>query len=208
MCGCKNIPVFKGDKIVLEKDSDKFFGEDGIGGMYETYAKTHELSVLEEEQKKTAFTFLEEQSKLHPNEITIVCLAPLTNIGHLIKDDPGFASRIKNIVILGSAYLGKGNAFNCTAEFNFNLDPEAAKLTVNSFQNTTIVPMEILYQYYLIEEQKLVQTFCHDSYKGKFINDIFAHTRATSDIYPVGDPIAICVAFFPEFVKSYIEKQV
>ena len=44
-------------------------------------------------------------AKEHPGEITILGLAPLTNLSEAQKKDPSFATNIRDIVLLGGTYL-------------------------------------------------------------------------------------------------------
>lgn len=40
-------------------------------------------------------------------DVTLVCIGPLTNVAIAYKLDPKFAKRLKKLVILGGNYLGK-----------------------------------------------------------------------------------------------------
>mmetsp|Transcript_49163 Transcript_49163/g.36217 ORF Transcript_49163/g.36217 Transcript_49163/m.36217 type:complete len:137 (+) Transcript_49163:228-638(+) len=123
ICGLAHIPVMKGDKLVKEKECDFFYGRDGLGNSYEKYEQKHRLEAVEIEKKESAIDFLLEQTAKYPNEVTIIALAPLTNIAHAQEKDPTFQARIRNIVILGGSFQGKGNTVNCCTEFNFFNDP-------------------------------------------------------------------------------------
>ena len=57
-------------------------------------------------------------------DVTILAQAPLTNIAAAVIRDPSFARRVKRLVIMGG---GVGN-ITPAAEFNFYVDPEAAKI--------------------------------------------------------------------------------
>ena len=82
---------------------------------------------------ETAVEFLIRISKEHEGEITIIGLAPLTNIAEAVKQDPSVSQRIKNLVLLGGTYLGKGNTDYYASEFNFFKDPLAAKIVFDNF---------------------------------------------------------------------------
>lgn len=127
----------------------------------------------EEKGEIHAVEFLIEMAKLYPGEITILCLAPLTNIAHAVQKDPEFSSRIKNLVILGGSYLSQGNAFNCTAEFNFFNDPLSAQTVIHSFSDILIVPIELCYDFMNMSMEALEPAFNHKSEKGQFVYDIF-----------------------------------
>jgi pyrimidine-specific ribonucleoside hydrolase len=62
--------------------------------------------------------------------LTILTLGPLTNIAHLLMEDPSVVADIDRIVLMGGG-LGTGNVTSA-AEFNIYADPEAAKLVFAS----------------------------------------------------------------------------
>ena len=63
-------------------------------------------------------------------EITFICMGPLTNIAMLFKMFPHVKSKIREILFMGGSALG-GNV-TPSAEFNIYTDPEAAKIVVDS----------------------------------------------------------------------------
>lgn len=46
-------------------------------------------------------------------------------------------------MILGGAYIGRGNSINLCSEFNFYMDPLAADIVMKSFKDITLVPLEV-----------------------------------------------------------------
>ena len=81
----------------------------------------------------------------NPNEITILCLGPQTNIAQAIQLDPSLPYKIKQIVMMGGAIQSPGNK-SWVAEFNIFLDPEAAAIIFNTETPKTLIPLEICYQ--------------------------------------------------------------
>src|SRR5436305_14899755 len=61
-----------------------------------------------------------------PGELAILAQAPLTNIAAAVVRDPSFASKVKRLYVMGG---GVGN-ITPAAEFNFYVDPEAAKIVL------------------------------------------------------------------------------
>jgi purine nucleosidase len=59
-----------------------------------------------------------------PGELTILAQAPLTNIAAAVVRDPSFARNVKALYVMGG---GVGN-ITPAAEFNFYVDPEAARI--------------------------------------------------------------------------------
>ncbi|PIO58233.1 Inosine-uridine preferring nucleoside hydrolase, partial [Teladorsagia circumcincta] len=81
------------------------------------------------------------------DDITLVCIGPLTNVALAYKLDRNFAKRLRKLVILGGNYFGVGNMSEfSSAEFNFGADPEAAKIVIEEMSTQiTMVPWENAY---------------------------------------------------------------
>ncbi|MHB9144458.1 MAG: nucleoside hydrolase [Symbiobacteriia bacterium] len=62
-----------------------------------------------------------------PGELTIIAQAPLTNIATAVIRDPSIAHKVKRLYVMGGTYLAPGN-ITPAAEYNFYVDPEAAKI--------------------------------------------------------------------------------
>jgi inosine-uridine nucleoside N-ribohydrolase len=86
-----------------------------------------------------------------PGEITVVAVGPLTNIATALKADPQLASQIKSIVVMGGSLSG-GN-ITPAAEFNFYVDPEAARIVFDSGVPLTMVGLDVTHKVLLGEEQ-------------------------------------------------------
>lgn len=78
----------------------------------------------------------------HPNEITIVCLGPLTNLARLVVRDPTAVSLIDKVVISGGAVSHCGNA-TAAAEMNMFFDPASAKTVLASPTTKSLVPLDV-----------------------------------------------------------------
>lgn len=106
--------------------------------------------------KNRAIPFLQEMIHKYPNEITLVCIAPLTNIGLLFAIDPEIPSLLKRIVLMcGSpTYTRYDNTSEKMSamqesdvivlgskgvlENNALIDPHAAKIVYNTIVNEHI----------------------------------------------------------------------
>jgi pyrimidine-specific ribonucleoside hydrolase len=81
--------------------------------------------------------------------ITIVAVGPLTNIAEAIQMEPGIASNISDIFIMGGAVEVEGNVGksgvgiqNEHAEWNIYIDPVAANVVFDSGVPVTLVPLD------------------------------------------------------------------
>ena len=93
-------------------------------------------------QDEHAVEYLIRMSKEYEGEITLIALAPLSNIAEAVRKDPDFPKRIKNIVMMGGTYLAQGNTDYYSSEFNIFKDPEGAALVFDSFDDITMLPLE------------------------------------------------------------------
>mmetsp|Transcript_20513 Transcript_20513/g.35262 ORF Transcript_20513/g.35262 Transcript_20513/m.35262 type:complete len:326 (-) Transcript_20513:371-1348(-) len=88
-----------------------------------------------------AAEFLMSLFRSHPHEITLLCLGPLTNIATCIEADPLFLTYAKEVVIMGGAVRGPGNAGpDKHAELNFYLDSVAVDTVLRSCASNAVVP--------------------------------------------------------------------
>ncbi|TFD51176.1 nucleoside hydrolase [Cryobacterium sp. Hh7] len=74
-----------------------------------------------------------------PGEISIVAIGPLTNIAMAAVKDPNFVGNVKSLFIMGGSNNGRGN-ITAAAEYNFYVDPEAARTVFEAGFNVTVIP--------------------------------------------------------------------
>ncbi|XP_076108857.1 nucleoside hydrolase-like [Mytilus galloprovincialis] len=141
VCNRLDIPVYKGaEKSILGEGerASHYHGNDGLGD-----AQNHEpvdITMIKTEHAVNALLQLVNEN---PGEITLVALAPLTNIALALRLDPDFGSKLKEVFIMGGNIEGKGGD-RLGAEFNFFADPEAAYVTLQELHcQTTIVSWEL-----------------------------------------------------------------
>ena len=78
----------------------------------------------------------------HPEEITVVCLGPLTNLARAFQRDPMLPGMIDRIVMTGGTLSGVGN-ITPAAEFNFYFDPYSARQVLSSRTTKTLIPLDV-----------------------------------------------------------------
>ena len=75
--------------------------------------------------------------------VTIVAVGPLTNLAVTLTEHPELTSRIARVVIMGGAVDVDGNVPDApSAEWNLYVDPEAARLVVESGVPILLVPLD------------------------------------------------------------------
>lgn len=145
-----DIPVYAGCERPLKRDlmnqsGRKIHGENGLGG------KLLEVDAPAA-QEKHAVDFLVDTLCTTHEKITLVCLGPLTNIAQAFLRKPRCMAGIDRLVIMGGAVRAPGN-INSAAEFNFYIDPEAAKIVVESGCRITLIPLDVTMKAMFFEEE-------------------------------------------------------
>ena len=85
----------------LPADNCHIFGADGLGN--------NEFAVSELQHLHPAAKVINDEVRAAPEEVTIVCLGPLTNIAAALCRDPGLSSQVGQVVMMGGALGGGGN---------------------------------------------------------------------------------------------------
>ncbi len=74
--------------------------------------------------------------------VTLICLAPLTNIAVFLRMYPHLRPKIGQIMVMGGALMAHGNT-SPTAEFNIRQDPEAAAIVLESGLPVRLYPLDV-----------------------------------------------------------------
>ncbi|HEX7688356.1 MAG TPA: nucleoside hydrolase [Burkholderiaceae bacterium] len=94
-------------------------------------------------QAQHAVDFIIEQVHRHPHEVSILEIAPPTNLAMAIRKDPTIVPLIKQIVTMAGQIYVPGNAYDDAAEFNWWADPEAVKIVLRAPIPRVIVPLDL-----------------------------------------------------------------
>jgi len=109
-------------------------GDNGLGGLVLPTAPRAR-------EREHAVAFLRRTILEAKRPVTLVPLAPMTNIATLLTDHPEVRAGIERIVFMGGA-IGMGNA-SAASEFNVRQDPEAADIVVQSGIPTLMYGLEV-----------------------------------------------------------------
>jgi len=97
-------------------------------------------------EEEAAVSFIVRTVMSQPQQVTIMAIGPLTNIAQAIRAEPRFVENVKQLIIMGGAVAllpdGAGN-ITPNAEFNFWVDPEAARVTLRSGIPIELSPLNV-----------------------------------------------------------------
>jgi purine nucleosidase len=101
--------------------------------------------------KESAAELLVRLAHEHPGELTLVPVAPLTNVATALALDPSIAQLYKEVVLMGGNFLAPGNAAKW-AEANIWHDPEAAQVVFEAGWPITAVGLDVTMKTMLSEQ--------------------------------------------------------
>lgn len=99
-------------------------------------------------QAPKAVDFLLQQIRLHPGQITLIALGPLTNIGAAIERDPATFRKLKRVVMMGGSVRAGYRKSEYTAarppdkEYNIAADIPAAQKLLTSGVPIVMMPLD------------------------------------------------------------------
>jgi inosine-uridine nucleoside N-ribohydrolase len=138
-----------------------------------------------------------------PDEITLVTLGPLTNVALALQHDPATMRRVREVVIMGGAFLEPGNT-GPVAEFNIFVDPEAAQIVCDSGLPLRWIPVDVTHRCLLQRDQ------VEGLPEGRRARFAQAIARFYMDYHHSGygeyacflhDPVAVAAVIWPELFR-------
>lgn len=143
-----------------------------------------------------------------PGEITILSLAPMTNLALAIRLEPGFAEAVKRVVYMGGIVRGPGNV-TPVATANIYNDPEAAKIVLNAgIKRLTMVGQDVTRRTRLDDERRNrmdkldgpIAKFLHGitNFYGKYYRTIEPDLLG----FPIHDLLVMVYAIRPELFTT------
>lgn len=194
-------PVFAGcdSPLVLPAPGAGFVhGEDGFGD-------TAYLPSARRAHEERAAAAIVRLAKAYPGELTLVALAPLTNLALALRLDPELPSRFARLVIMGGAVSGRGNIHLAPVEFNIGFDPEAAHVVLSEWPQFDLVDWEACVRHAMAFDwfDALV---ARDDARARFYAAISRKARAFNQARErrgmiVADALAMAVALEPAIVQ-------
>lgn len=141
-----HVPVYKGyERPIMAVGAEKHITIEEIHGKYGMGDSFFEKTVQRPEDEH-AVDFIINTVKANPGEISLLAIAPLTNIAMAIKKDPSIVKDIPHIYIMGGLNHTLGN-ITAAAEYNFYVDPEAARIVMHAGIPVTMVGWDMCKKY-------------------------------------------------------------
>jgi inosine-uridine nucleoside N-ribohydrolase len=184
--------------------AESFHGEDGLGGA--------KIPVDEGEEWWEVFSgsadeFIIQMAHQHPHEITLIAVGPLTNLALALQRNSGHMKKLKEVVIMGGAVRTRGN-ITPQAEFNFYVDPLAAKQVLDSGLPLTLVPLDATHQVALTPEIMEERVKPLRNSLSRFVVEATGyesserHFRGGRKVSYLHDPLAVGEVIDPDLVRK------
>jgi pyrimidine-specific ribonucleoside hydrolase len=201
VAGAPDIPVAAGARRPLispARSASHVHGEGGLGTVHlppsdRTPAAVHAVELMR--QLITA----------SPRPVTLVALAPQTNLALLVRQYPELADNIERIVFMGgSASVGNATA---VAEFNVWHDPEAAAIVLDAGIPTLMYGLDVFNQV-SVDREVADALEAGDSAYGRTVGALLtnrvARGAASAAEYTglIGDAGAVCALVDPEALET------
>jgi inosine-uridine nucleoside N-ribohydrolase len=122
------------DDNPLPTDGRQLHGQNGLGNVEFPFAGLANIHPAEK--------VLCDEVRAAPEEITVICLGPLTNIARAMQRDPDFTSQLGRLVISGGTLNSPGRV-SPVADFNIFCDPLSARRVLKSAATKTLVPLDV-----------------------------------------------------------------
>lgn len=147
--GRNDVPVFKGIGIPLRGNA-LMFGFEG-----ENILDENDLNLSYESEH--AVNFIIKTIMENPGEVTVVTLGAVSNLAAAYIMEPKIAENMKELIMMAGVIVPivdeKGVRRSPVEEYNFNNDPLAAQIVVESDMPKTMVPIDVTLQIPLRPDQ-------------------------------------------------------
>lgn len=162
-------------------------GPDGLAGCY--------FQSDGRQNRHPSEKIIAELIRKYPNQVSLLCLGPLTNIARVFQREPALETMVDRIVISGGAVRAAGN-ITPAAEFNVFFNPTAARMVIDSATTKSMVPLDVTEQVSFSVEL-IEQLPSRSTGAGKLLHRIvpFAfrayHQTLGRETIPLYDPVAL-----------------
>jgi len=201
VAGAEDIPVAAGARRPLispARSASHVHGEGGLGTLRLPASDRSPLLI-------NAVQMMHDLIVGSERPVTLVALAPQTNLALLLRQYPDIVDNIERIVFMGgSASVGNATA---VAEFNVWHDPEAAAIVLDSGVPTFMYGLDVFNQVAI--DENVASALLHgDSPVGRVVGGLLSNRIAlgadTNAQYTglIGDAGAVCALVDPEALRT------
>jgi purine nucleosidase len=196
LCGA-GVPVYMGaDQPLLRthQNATWFHGRDGLGD--HNYPATRQSPA-----SAHAVDTIIETIEANPG-IVVVTLGPLTNVALALARKPEIGAKVARCVIMGGAPCCEGNV-TPAAEYNIWVDPEAARMVMNSGLPVELVGWHLCRGEAVLHEDDIAHVLGFNTALAKFAIECNSHARKALKVQTgedgicLPDPVAMSIAIDP-----------
>jgi inosine-uridine nucleoside N-ribohydrolase len=184
--------------VVYDIDGTQLHGPEGLGGGSFPSATLHHLPHSEK--------VLVELVRQHPQEVTVICLGPLTVLTRAFDLCAELPTLVKRLVCMGGTHHEPGNA-GPVSEFHFYCDPPAARNVLRCGAPITLIPLDVMRRV-LFSPNDLLGLPADTSKACRFLRQIVPFgIAANSNLYGIEgfylkDVLGIIAAALPEALRT------
>jgi purine nucleosidase len=195
MAGLGHLPVASGAAGPINGGAADYgyfvHGDDGQGNAGDPHFEAQLEPITAAEQ-------IVRLARLHPGEIELVAVGPMTNVAIALGLCPELPSLLHGVTIMGGAALAPGNRTE-VAEANIWHDPEAAKALFAADWPITVVPLDVtmLTLFNEAHRQRLLAAGGIAAYVGRMLDfyfEYFADASFAERSSCLHDVLAVAIA--------------
>jgi inosine-uridine nucleoside N-ribohydrolase len=153
----KSVPVYVGSQYPLLHDFKSFLFEQVVSGPAIDYVGAYAgpqpgpndlvpppdgFAQHTKPATQDAVDFMIDTIHRYPHDVTILEIAPPTNLALAMRKDPTIVPLIKQIVTMAGQMFVAGNSYLDNAEFNWWFDPEATQIVLRAAVPHVIIPLD------------------------------------------------------------------
>lgn len=190
--GRPDIPVWRGADRALDGGftyAYEFHGEQGMGVKLAPAAAAI--------RPGPAADAIIAAARARPGELSVLALGPLTNVAAALRQHPGLAGEVAEILVMGGALEAPGNV-TAHAEFNIYNDPAAAAIVFGSGAKVSMVGLDVTTMVAIARSSDpwRAQPSMTASLAGRILEH-WLTTHPGFDRYNLHDPLTVAAAIEP-----------
>ncbi|WP_084164227.1 nucleoside hydrolase [Skermanella stibiiresistens] len=142
----------------------------------------------------------------HDASVTLCMLGPLTNLGMALVKEPAIVTKIREVVLMGGAWMEVGNV-TPASEFNIHVDPHAAHNVFASGVPITVMPLDVTHKA-LTTRERVARFRALGTPVGTAVADLlgfferFDEAKYGTDGAPLHDPCVIAWLLRPDLFQG------